>query len=144
MRGYIGGARRSGKSAQNASAKFAFPSVPKRSQAFPSVPKRGVRSCSSVVPAGTRAYAVVGVQGTTVGVQGTTVGVQGTTVGVQGTTVGVQGTNPTLRGQFVAVFPLQMSIPFGVGILQRTPVRCSIPTPNEQTQAEVSAGQEPL
>jgi hypothetical protein len=34
-----------------------------------------------------------------------------------------------------------MSIPFGVGILQRTPVRCSIPTPNEQTQAEVSAGQ---
>jgi hypothetical protein len=40
VRGYIGGARRSGKSAQNASAKFAFPSVPKRSQAFPSVPKR--------------------------------------------------------------------------------------------------------
>ena len=40
VRGYIGGARRSGKSAQNASAKFAFPSVPKRSQASPSVPKR--------------------------------------------------------------------------------------------------------
>ena len=47
----------------------------------------------------------------------------------------------TRRVQFVAVFPPQMNIPFGVGILQRTPVRCSIPTPNEQTQAEVSAGQ---
>ncbi len=34
---------------------------------------------------------------------------------------------PTPRA---AVFPLQMGCAFGVGILQRTGVRCSIPTPN--------------
>ncbi len=32
--------------------------------------------------------------------------------------------------EFVAVSPLQMGCAFGVGILQRTGVRCSIPTPN--------------